>query len=191
MTNRTIALLFVLSAQACAAAGSAADPYEEGVQAYRAKNFELARQKWEEALATGYDPSAQNNLAYLTYYGLGGQADPGRAILQWAAAATFGHAEAQWHLGNASLDGLALRIDRAKAFAWYRCSIANAERRGRVSIDPKLEQKIGDDARKSLATLRPQLRGREIQRGETMADECMHQNFERLFVGIEMKGVRR
>ena len=190
MVKRIITLLLMLATQACAA-GPAADPYAEGVQAYRAKNFELARQKWEEAIASSYDPSAQNNLAYLTYYGLGGRADPGRAILQWAAAATSGHAEAQWHLGNASLDGLVLRIDRAKAFAWYRCSIANAERRERFSIDPKLEQKIGDDARKSLATLRHKLRGHELQRGETMADECMHENFETLFMGIEMKGIKR
>lgn len=191
MKNRIVAPLFVLSIPACVAASPAADPYAEGMQAYRSKNFELARQRWEQAIATGYDASAQNNLAYLTYYGLGAPADPGRAILQWATAATSGHAEAQWHLGNASLDGIALRIDRAKAFAWYQCAIVNAERRARFSVDPHLEQKIGDDARKSLATLRPQLRGRDLQRGETMADECMNENFENLFLGIEPKGVKR
>lgn len=177
------AVLVLLSAHARAAPDATHDAFSEGVQAYRAKDYVLARQKWEEAFFATHDPSPQNNLAYLLYYGLGQPADPAKAITLWLAAAGAGHAEAQWHLGTVVEDGLALPRDPAKGFAWYRCSIVNAERRS-LTGDATLERRIGDDARKSLAQLRPKLSADMLRRGEQMANDCIGHKFEALAEGI-------
>ena len=159
----------------------------DGLQAYSANDYVLARENWQLVWNATWNPSAENNLAYLLYYGLGGPADPELAIHHWAAAASSGHSAAQWHLGNAFQDGLALTRDDTMALAWYRCAIANADRS--AADDPL--RAIGNDARKSLAQLRRRLSARAARRGSRLAQECITGRFTELDLGIDRLDARR
>ncbi len=162
-----LALLLAASFLAsCASASSDESAYNRGVHAYRAKDFAAARVAWGASVAGG-DHSAQNNLGYLLYEGLGGPKDRARAIELWRAAAEAGHSEAQWHLGHAFQDGDAVPQSNAEAYAWFRCSVATAESPG--SKDPEVQRDIASDARRSLEQLLGTLDKEEFARGEVLA----------------------
>jgi TPR repeat protein len=171
--TRSVALAAIVLAQACAAATPPYDAYAAGTQAYREKNYTLARAQWERVLAGGAeDPSAENNLGYLLYYGLGGATDQARAIRLWYRASKAGHAEAQWHLGTAFESGSAVPQSKVEAMAWYRCAVANAERRSKLG-NKALEETIAADARASLVKLSSKLTEDEIRQGEAIATACI------------------
>jgi TPR repeat protein len=163
------AIIVILLLQACAAPQGADSAYNQGVAAYRAKDFATARKHWASSVADG-DLSAQNNLGYLLYYGLGGERDTEGAVRLWRKAATAGHPEALWHLGDAYQDGDALPQSHVEAYAWYRCAVATAEA-GSEGEDGSVEQAIANDARKSLEKLLGQLSRDEFERGEVLAKQ--------------------
>ena len=171
--SRGVALAAIVLAQGCTAATAQEDAYAAGTQAYRAKNYALAREQWERVVASeSEDPSAENNLGYLLYYGLGGVADQARALRLWYRASKAGHAEAQWHLGKAFEAGSAVSRSNVEAMAWYRCAIANAERRSKIG-NKALEETIAADARASLVKVRSKLTEEEIGQGDAIATACI------------------
>ncbi len=142
--------------------------YNDGVEAYRAKNYQLARELWAKAVLDG-EPSARNNLGFLLYYGLGGEPDLARAIVLWKESATYGHSESQWHLGVAYEEGKGVDKNLVEAYAWYRFSIASAEapREG----DEKAEVEIATDAYQSLIKVLDKLPAADFDAARRQAKE--------------------
>ena len=147
--------------------------YNLGVTAFQAKDYAGAYQHWS-AVANAGNLNALNNLGYLIYYGLGTPAQPQRAITLWRSAAEHGQSESQWHLGNAYADGIGVDRDLPTAYAWYRCSIETAMRRAKVPVDTP-EDRIAQDARRSLAQLTDKLDGNELELGKALAGEFIEQ----------------
>ncbi len=144
-----LALLLALSLQATAQSENV-KAYNLGVDAYRAKNYTEARQQWSHAVAQGV-PEAYNNLGFLLFQGLGGDADAVRAVALWRDAATMGEAESQWHLASAYEDGKGTVHNKIEAYAWYRC--AQAAYRTQATIDHD-DATITRDIDASVARLR-------------------------------------
>lgn len=165
---RFIAILLTAVVASCATPKSEKSTYNQGVSAYRAKDFAAARTAWTIAAAGG-DHSAESNLGYLLFHGLGGPAEPQRAVALWRTAATSGHSEAQSHLGHAYRQGKGLPQSNAEAYAWFRCSVATAELPGGRSDEA--EREIALDARRSLERLLGSLSKEDFERGEALAKQ--------------------
>jgi len=170
MAPRILAFAFALSLLGCAIAVQAESSYNQGVTAYRSKNYADARLHWSRAVDEG-EVYALNNLGYLLYYGLGGEADHKRAVALWKKGALAGHSEAQWHLGRAFEDGKGVRQDHTRAYAWYRCALASA--RAAAKQDPEAESVIARDVETSIVTLVDKLSPREFESGARLADQYL------------------
>lgn len=169
LTIKKVALLLCWMAF-CGYANSALreSEYNLGVDAYRTKDYASARQHWAKAIEKDGQPAAKNNLGYLLYYGLGGATDQAQAVSLWTQAAHSGDRESQWHLGQAFEDGKALKKSVITAYAWYRCA---AEYMQAGSDADDLEEKIAQDAKKSLVKLLPKLSPAESDAAEKLAKD--------------------
>ncbi len=78
--------------------------YVRGVQAFRAKDFALARQCWKRSTELG-SHFAEHNLGYLLYVGLGGPVDSLAGEELWRRSGDWGVGEAQFHIAQAIFDG--------------------------------------------------------------------------------------
>jgi hypothetical protein len=167
MSIRYLWLAFVLSLLGCATPAAEESSYNKGVHAYQSKDYASARVHWKQAIAKG-DSSAENNLGYLLFYGLGGNVDTQQALTLWRKAAASGHPEAQWHLGTIYDKGHAVPQSYVEAYAWYRCSIVSAES-GRDDQE-SADQSIAMDARKSLEQLLSKLNKEQFEAAESLAN---------------------
>lgn len=79
----------------------------------------LEAKKWLTEAANQGNISAQNDLAYLHYHGLGGKQDYGKALALYEKAALQGDVLAQANLGLMYATGTGTAIDRALGYAWY------------------------------------------------------------------------
>ncbi|MBT9503751.1 MAG: sel1 repeat family protein [Burkholderiaceae bacterium] len=152
-------------------------PYNKGVAAWRAKNFAEARKQWEQSLAEGGPDEALNNLAFLLYNGLGGEARPAKAVELWRKGAALAVSEAQLHLGQAYEAGVGVDRNLATAYAWYRCAIATA---AKLSKKEPTEAEIENDAIAALAKLSPRLSVLERNAGEKLATTWISRYANRL-----------
>jgi TPR repeat protein len=151
--------------------------YNKGVAAWRKQDYAEARKQWEASLAQGGPDEALNNLAYLLYFGLGGEAEPERAVELWRKGAALAVSEAQWHLGSAYESGLGLERNNALAYAWYRCAVVTA---AALAPSDATEAVILRDAQQSLDKLRARLKPSEQAQGERMAAELIAKYSSRL-----------
>lgn len=78
--------------------------YNAGVDAYRARDFALARVLWRHAADLGAH-EAETNLGFLMYYGYGGPADTAQAIAYWQSAMAHLDAAAHHQMAQAILAG--------------------------------------------------------------------------------------
>lgn len=79
----------------------------------------LEAKKWLTKAAAQGNISAQNDLAYLHYHGLGGERDYGKALELYEKAALQGDVLAQANLGLMHATGTGTVTDRALGYAWY------------------------------------------------------------------------
>jgi TPR repeat protein len=167
MHLRISAFLIALALAGCASTATRESSYNEGVYAFRAKDYRTAREKWAKAIDEG-ETSALNNLGYLLFQGLGGPVDKGRAIELWRRAATAGHSESQWHLGHAYESGAGVEQSYVEAYAWYRCSVATAESGAQ---NDSTQAEVLRDASKSLTRLLQSLPPDQFASAEALARE--------------------
>ena len=151
--------------------------YDQGVAAWRAKDYAEARKQWAQSLADGGPDEALNNLAFLLYAGLGGDAQPAKAVELWRKGAALAISEAQLHLGQAYEAGRGVTANAAQAYAWYQCAIATAARH---SAAEPLEEDILKDANKAFAELGPKLSASERSAGDALAKELIAKYATRL-----------
>lgn len=107
------------SAPPPAAAAPAVDHLALGLQAYRCRRFEQAREHLE-ALGEPGDAQAAAALGTMLLDGQGGSADPARARMLLKAAAGNGIAQAQHRLGVMYATGRGGARDESEAVRWYR-----------------------------------------------------------------------
>jgi TPR repeat protein len=82
------------------------------------KNYVEAR-KWLSLLADLNNYSAKNDLAYMLYYGLGGDKDYAKTFELYKQASKHGVVFAQANLGLMYAKGIGTEIDKPRAYAWY------------------------------------------------------------------------
>ncbi len=151
--------------------------YNQGVEAWRAKNYAEAREQWSRSLAEGGPDEALNNLGYLLYYGMGGVAQPEKAVELWRKGAALGVSEAQWHLGTAYEEGKGVAASPVQAFAWYLCAAATASQ---ANEDLKTERAVANDAVRSAGRLAPRLTAAEMAQAEALAGQLIAKYSKRL-----------
>lgn len=140
--------------------------YNQGVDAYRAKDYAAARAHWENAVRQD-DLSAHSNLGFLLHAGWGGAKDAARAVTLWRKAAELGHAEAQRHLGDALADGEGVDRDAVAAYAWYRCAAAP---RG---DGDEIDDLVAQEARKSLTRVLDRINVEQLAAAEVRGRQCI------------------
>lgn len=79
----------------------------------------LEAKKWLSEAAQQGNMAAQNDLAYLYFYGLGGERDYKRALELYEQAALQGDTMAQANTGLMYATGTGTDTDKAKGYAWY------------------------------------------------------------------------
>jgi hypothetical protein len=158
------AMLLAASLNATAQSGDVTE-YNLGVKAFRAKDYGAARLHWGKLAAQPY-PEAYNNLGYLLYYGMGGEADPVRAIALWRAVAEMRHQESQWHLAHAYEEGKGTQVNVVEAYAWYRCAEAS------YGVSPPAddeEEQIKRDASESAVRILARIPEKQRERADRLA----------------------
>lgn len=111
----TLLLLLVLSAKAWA------DRVDDGLDAYREGDYELAFEQWAAA-AEQDDPVGQYNLAVLYYNGDGVETNYKKAHQWFLRSAKQGYADAQYDLGTMYMLGEGTNQDYAVGLTWLRKS---------------------------------------------------------------------
>ncbi len=92
--------------------------YELGVRAYQNKQFQQARNYWEESAADG-NLSASFNLGLLLTKGIGGPVDANRAVSLFRHTAEAGLAIGQHNLALAYYSGNGIVKDNEQARIWW------------------------------------------------------------------------
>ena len=158
-------LLACVLLAACATKQETQSAYNDGVAAYRAKDYAIARVEWRKSAAAG-NVDAMNNLGYLLAEGLGGERDESAAIDLWTTAAKQGEPEAAWHLGQAYQYGNGVPKSEVEAYAWYRCAVASSRAAG---PDQELDAEILRDANDSLSKLMADFPSEKFQAAQELA----------------------
>ena len=110
-----------------------ADPFDDGLSAYRRNDFATAFQVWR-ALAENGDAHAQVYLGLLYLNGQGAPQNPTLAVMWYRKAADQGNAAAQHNLGWAYEHGRGTPQDFAQAVAWYRKAAEKGNRDAQISL---------------------------------------------------------
>jgi TPR repeat protein len=150
----------------CATTSQEAE-YNQGVNSFRAEDYACARLHWTRASQENVR-AAYNNLGYLLYFGLGGAAEPERAVSLWAIAARNGDREAQSHLAFAFEEGKGVSRDLVTAYAWYRCAEANFSASPLVD---KADAELVRDTRAAIARIVEKLSIAQVQEAEVLAQK--------------------
>lgn len=149
-----------------ASAGSAASAYNDGVAAWKMKDYSQARMAWTRALAEGGPAEAYNNLGFLVYHGLGGAQDRARAVALWRIGAVLSVSESQKWLAGAYGDGQGgLKQSKVQAWAWLACAQATA----RATPDDETEQSIAAEAARAQNAIEPTMSAVERAEAEQLA----------------------
>jgi len=151
--------------------------YNKGVAAWRVKDYAEARKQWAASLAEGGPDEAFNNLGYLLFYGLGGDADQEKAVELWRKDAILSVSEAQVHLGRAYATGKGVARDAPLAYAWYQCAIATSSR---LSAADSTEAEIQASAEAARDELLGSLSEAERAEGDRIAKELVSKYAVRL-----------
>jgi TPR repeat protein len=164
MRTRRLLVLAVALLVGITASAAQETEYNQGVQAYRTRDYAAARQHWAQAVEQG-ESLALNNLGFLLYEGLGGDADPARAVELWKRAALRGNDESQWHLAQAFEVGKGASRSLVDAYAWYRCAAASLPQEAEDDED----RRIARDARASVLRLLGTLPVAQLSTAEQLA----------------------
>jgi len=97
----------------------AAGPLEDGLTAYRERDYAAALEAWRP-LADKGEPAAQYRLGMLYAEGKGVAQSDATAALWFARAAEQGNADAQYNLAVSFAEGLGVAKDDAAAVKWFR-----------------------------------------------------------------------
>jgi|KBSSwiStaDraftv2_1062776.scaffolds.fasta_scaffold911785_1 TPR repeat protein len=115
----SIRLFMAAFAIATSSTSALADALEEGIAAYRNKDYAKAAELWRPLADKGIAP-AQYQLGTLYAEGKGVEQNDAIAALWFERAANQGDAAAQYNLGASYIEGLGVKKDEAEAAKWFR-----------------------------------------------------------------------
>jgi hypothetical protein len=121
-SNMKFSIRLLMAAFAIATASSTpalADALEDGIAAYRNKDYAKAAELWRPLADKGVAP-AQYQLGTLYAEGKGVEQNDAIAALWFERAANQGDAAAQYNLGASYIEGLGVKKDEAEAAKWFR-----------------------------------------------------------------------
>lgn len=98
---------------------SALAGFDEGMAAYKRKDYETAAREWQPLAAQG-DPRAQYEMGVLHFQGWGVARDLDKALAYYRQAAEQGQGGAMHNLGVMYGRGLGVARDEKQALGWYR-----------------------------------------------------------------------
>jgi len=107
-----------LALVAALAVPAAAGPLEDGVDAYRAKEYAKAAELWRPLAEQG-NAVAQYQLGTLYMEGKGVERDDATAFMWMQRAADQGDANAQYNVGASYMEGLGVQKNEAEAARWF------------------------------------------------------------------------
>ena len=113
----------------------AASPYDEGMKAYKAKNYETAL-RYFYISARHYDVRAYTMLGIVHDEGKGTGVSKEIALYWYSKAANKNRAYAQYRLAKLYEDGIGIKKDMKKASLWYRRAAANGSKEAKVRLSP-------------------------------------------------------
>lgn len=120
MQFRTVGLIGLLLMSSLVAVHAKTLTYQDARQAYDAAEYQRADQIWRQ-LANGGDLESMFALGALLYQGPGDYPVNYIESSEWyLKAASLGHADAQYNLGNAYQNGLGVWKDDQQAALWWR-----------------------------------------------------------------------
>ena len=135
--GRVVAVALLAGCVCAQPSGASGGALEDGVSAWRSRQYERAHDLWREASARG-NPEAQLYLGYLYQSGRISDPDPQRAIHWYREAAQQGVAEAQYELGVMYEVGEGVTADFDTAQRWYGTAIRQGFCPGELSIADRL-----------------------------------------------------
>jgi uncharacterized protein len=103
---------------AALAVPAAAAPLEEGIDAYRAKDYLKAAQLWQPLAEQG-NAVAQYRLGTLYAEGKGVVQNDATAFMWMQRAATQGNADAQYDVGASYIEGVGVQKSAPEAAKWF------------------------------------------------------------------------
>lgn len=116
-------LRLALTALMFSASVTWAGDLEDGLTAYRAKNYEKAAQLLRPVAQSG-NPVAQTQLGYMHLQGLGSRTDYAEAFKLFRLSSAQGYAAGQYYLGVMYKDGLWVVKDYSEALKLFRLGAA-------------------------------------------------------------------
>ena len=108
-----------LALVAALAVPAAAAPLEEGVDAYRAKDYATAVKLWQPLAEQG-NAAAQYRLGMLYAEGKGVEQNDATAFMWLQRAAKQGDADAQYNVGASYVEGIGVGKNEAEAASWFQ-----------------------------------------------------------------------
>jgi TPR repeat protein len=108
----------VLAALWVGAPGVASADFDDGLEAYRAGDYERAMTEWRPLAEQGV-AEAQFNVGLLYYQGRGVEQDHAEARGWYELAAEQGYARAQYDLAVLYAEGKGGRVDEVSAHVWF------------------------------------------------------------------------
>jgi hypothetical protein len=112
-------LLPVLVLAITASAAFAASPLDDGMEAFRTKDYARAAELWRP-LAQAGDPMAQYRLGTLYAEGLGVDHDDEQAFTWFMRAAEKGNPDAQYDVAASYMGGTGVKASQADAIKWFQ-----------------------------------------------------------------------
>ena len=100
------------------AASAVAGPLEDGLEAYRTKEYAKAVESWRPLAEKG-DAAAQYRLGMLYAEGKGVEQNDATAFMWMRRAAEQGNAEAQYDVGTSYIGGLGIEKNPQEAAKWF------------------------------------------------------------------------
>jgi len=92
--------------------------YQRSIEAFKHKDYELAKKLWLELSDENNNVKAQNNLGFLYNLGMGVEQDYKKSAKWFNKAAAQGNVAAQFNLGQLYEHGYGVEQDHKKAVFW-------------------------------------------------------------------------
>ena len=111
----------------CALVGAKADHYEDGLRQLEVKSFAKAAESFRLAAAAG-SASAERQLGFMYYKGLGRQQSDTHAVTWFERAAAHGDLQSQVNLGQMFENGMSVAQSDSRSAYWYQLAAEQGHR---------------------------------------------------------------
>lgn len=157
--------------------------FNDGLKAFRTKDYEAAASYWKP-LAEAGDPRAQTNLGLLYSRGIGVPKDGAEALAWFEKAAEQGYATAEFNLATLFAKGIGVDKDQTVASTWYLQAAQHGHVRAQYEIARRFAEGNGiqyDEVeayawltraeKRSTGKLLKRVSGYKIRLAESMSEE--------------------